>query len=70
MRLLPLVDKISLEESSSPWVAPYVVLSCFILRKASLEIKCSKNMLNPGFFLLVNISNNLRRGLSAWRMEM
>jgi len=65
MRLLPLVDKISQEESSSPWVAPYVVLSCFILRKASLEVDLNVNYIEYGISII-----KLNTGLLVWRMVM
>ena len=42
-------------------MTPYVVLSCFILRKASL-LNDILHVLNPGFFLLVHISTRFEKG--------
>ena len=42
-------------------MTPYVVLSCFILRKASL-LNDVPHVLNPGFFLLVYISTRFEKG--------
>ena len=46
-------------------MAPYVVLSCFILRKASLEIEYCATCIESGIFLLVYISTRFEKGFAS-----